>query len=116
MSRCRGMLHARMVRPATLGSSLISAGAIDKAKFPTAQVVVKKDLVAVVSPDEWEAISAARAVAATTKWTEWSGLPGSENFTQALRDYKWGKPESKGNAADIARGDDGCIEDDLCEL
>jgi len=25
-----GMLHARMIRPATLGSTLISVGAIDK--------------------------------------------------------------------------------------
>jgi nicotinate dehydrogenase subunit B len=31
-----GMLHARMVRPTTLGSTLISAGAIDKKQFPTA--------------------------------------------------------------------------------
>ena len=96
-----GMLHARMVRPATLGSSLISVGAIDKTKFPTAQVVVKKNLVAVLSPDEWETISAARAVTAGTKWSEWSGLPGSEGLTQALRGYQWGKPESRGNAADV---------------
>ena len=68
-----GMLHARMVRPATLGSNLISVGAVDKTKFPTAQVVAKKNLVAVLSPDEWEAISAARAVAAGTKWTSGRG-------------------------------------------
>ena len=55
-----GMLHARMVRPATLGSTLISVGALDKKQFPTAEVVRKGQLVAVVSPNEWEAISAAR--------------------------------------------------------
>ena len=97
-----GMLHARMVRPATLGSNLISVGAIDKTKFPTAQVVTKKNLVAVVSPNEWEAISAARVVAASTKWTEWAGLPGSENLTQALRDYKWGEPSRRGNPVDVS--------------
>ena len=97
-----GMLHARMVRPATLGSTLISAGALDKTRFPNAQVVTKQNLVAVLSPDEWEAASAARSVASGTKWTEWSGLPGSEHLTQALRDYKWGAPsESNGNAADV---------------
>ena len=58
-----GMLHARMVRPTTLGSTLISVGALDKTQFPTAQVVTKKNLVAVVSPNEWEAVSAARSVA-----------------------------------------------------
>jgi CO/xanthine dehydrogenase Mo-binding subunit len=97
-----GMLHARMVRPATLGSTLISAGALDKTRFPNAQVVTKQNLVAVLSPNEWEAVSAARSVASGTKWTEWSGLPGSEHLTQALRDYKWGAPsESNGNAADV---------------
>jgi nicotinate dehydrogenase subunit B len=100
--RLPGMLHARMVRPATLGSTLISAGALDKTRFPNAQVVTKQNLVAVLSPNEWEAVSAARSVASGTKWTEWSGLPGSEHLTQALRDYKWGAPsESNGNAADV---------------
>ena len=47
--RLPGMLHARMVRPATLGSTLVKAGSFDKAKFPTAEVVTKGNLVAVVS-------------------------------------------------------------------
>jgi nicotinate dehydrogenase subunit B len=94
-----GMLHARMVRPATVGSTLISAGAIDKKKFPTAEVIQKNNLLAVVSPDEWEAQQAALAVAGTTKWTEWSGLPGSENVIQTIRECKWEKPSgSKGKA------------------
>jgi nicotinate dehydrogenase subunit B len=97
-----GMLHARMVRPATLGSTLIAAGALDKKQFPTAEVVTKNNLVAVVSPDEWEAIRAAQAVAAGTKWTEWAGLPGSENLTKAFRAYKWGAPsQSFGKAVDV---------------
>lgn len=97
-----GMLHARMVRPATLGSTLISAGTLDKKQFTTAQVVTKGNLVAVVSPSEWEAINAARAVAASTKWTDWSGLPGSENLTKTLRSHNWGAPsESKGNATAV---------------
>jgi CO/xanthine dehydrogenase Mo-binding subunit len=97
-----GMLFATMVRPATLGSTLISTGAVDKKRFPTAEVVRKGNLVAVVSPNEWEAVSAARSVAAGTKWTAWSGLPGSENMTKTLREYQWGQPsESRGNAADV---------------
>ena len=72
--RLPGMLHARMVRPATLGSTLVSAGAIDKQRFPTADVMVRGNLVAVVSPDEWEAVRAARAVAQKTEWTAWAGL------------------------------------------
>jgi CO/xanthine dehydrogenase Mo-binding subunit len=98
-----GMLHARMVRPPTLGSSLISVGEIDKTRFATAEVVRKANLVAVVSPKEWEAISAAQSIARSTKWTNWSGLPGSENLTKTLREYKWGAPDqSRGNAADVS--------------
>src|SRR5208282_5097393 len=68
----------------------------------TAEIVKKGNLVAVVSPNEWEAISAARAIAASTKWTEWAGLPGSENLTKALREHKWSAPsESRGKAADV---------------
>jgi CO/xanthine dehydrogenase Mo-binding subunit len=96
-----GMLHARMVRPATLGSTLISVGALDKKRFPTAEVVRKENLVAVVSPNEWEAVSAAQSVAAGSKWTAWSGLPGSENLTKTLREYQWSTPQTKGNQADV---------------
>ena len=97
-----GMLHARMIRPATLGSTLISPGELDKKQFPTAQVLTKGNLVAVVSPNEWEAISAARSVATATKWTDWSGLPGNENLAKTLRSHSWGAPsQSKGKAADV---------------
>lgn len=96
-----GMLHARMIRPATLGATLISTGTIDKKRFPTAEIVRKGNLVAVVSPNEWEAISASQSVAANTKWTPWAGLPGSENLTQTLREYRWTKPDEFGKAADV---------------
>jgi len=97
-----GMLHARIVRPATLGSTLISVGEIDKKQFPAAEMVKRGNLVAVVSPDEWEAVSAARAAELSTRWTEWAGLPGSENLTKTLREQKWGAPsESRGKAEDV---------------
>jgi nicotinate dehydrogenase subunit B len=96
-----GMLHARMLRPATLGSTLVSPGTIDKSKFPTAQLIHKGNLLAVVSPNEWEALQASLSVASTTKWTEWSGLPGSDNVTKTIRDYPWEKPSgTKGKAAE----------------
>lgn len=96
-----GMLHARMIRPATLGSTLLSVGTLDKKQFPTAKVIRKGNLLAVCSPHEWEAVQAAESVADSTKWTDWSGLPGSENVTEAIRAHKFGKPsESKGKAAE----------------
>lgn len=97
-----GMLHARMVRPATIGSTLISAGKLDRAKFPGAEVVTKGNLVAVVSPNEWEAVSGALAIAVDTKWTPWSGLPGSDNLMKTLHTTQW---TSVGKRGDMAKAD-----------
>jgi CO/xanthine dehydrogenase Mo-binding subunit len=87
--RLPGMLHARMVHPKTLGSTLVSAGELDKTRFPNAQVVVKGNLVGVVAPTEWEAIRAAQQVATATKWTDWKGLPGDANLFKHLRQADW---------------------------
>ncbi len=80
-----GMLHARTIHPATLGSTLVAAGKVDKALYPGAQTVVIGNLLAVVSETEWEAVSAAQQVAGETKWTEWKGLPGHERLFDHLR-------------------------------
>jgi nicotinate dehydrogenase subunit B len=112
--RLPGMLHARMIHPRTLGSTLISLGKIDKTKFPTARVVVRKNLVAVVAPNEWEAIVASQAVAADTKWSDWKGLPTSERFFDAFRSADWsstpvviGKPPTKAKASGTPEGTSG---------
>jgi len=84
--RLPNMMHARMVHPKTLGSKLVSAGELDKTRFPNAQVVVKGNLVGVVAPTEWEAIRAAQQVANSTKWTDWKGLPGSPSLFKHLRE------------------------------
>jgi CO/xanthine dehydrogenase Mo-binding subunit len=101
-----GMLHARVVHPATLGSRLVAAGKVDKAQFPGARVVVIGNLVAVVSEDEWEAVQAAVQVAGDTNWTDWKGLPGHDRLLDHLRhEVKWGEvPTSKGaaNKGDVA--------------
>ena len=87
--RLPGMLHARIVRPKTLGSELVAAGDVDKKQFPTSQVIVKGNLVAVVAATEWEAVRAAQQVATVTKWTDWKGLPGTANLQKALREADW---------------------------
>ncbi len=96
-----GMLHARVVRPPTLGSTLISPGTVDKKQYPAAEVVHRGNLVAVVSPNEWEALSAVRSVATHSKWSEWAGLPGSDQLTATLRAQRWGAPDqSRGPAVE----------------
>jgi len=97
--RLPGMLHARVVHPKTLGSTLVSAGQLDKTKFPNSQVVVKGNLVGVVAPTEWEAIQAAEQVAGATKWSEWRGLPGNEKLYKHLRE------EADWTSAPVAKGD-----------
>src|SRR5580693_810004 len=102
--RLPGMLHARMVHPKTLGSTLISAGKLDKTRFPNAQVVVKGSLVGVVAPTEWEAIKAAQQVAGDTRWTDWKGLPGNANLFTYLREKADWKT-TKATKSDKSRGD-----------
>ncbi len=104
--RLPGMLHARVVHPKTLGSTLVSAGQVDKTKFPNSQVVVKGNLVGVVAPTEWEAIQAAEQVASATKWTDWKGLPGNEKLHKYLREEAdWTSAtvtKGEGNKGDVA--------------
>src|SRR5271167_1255135 len=96
--RLPGMLHARVVHPKTLGSTLVATGQLDKTKFPNAQVIVKGNLVGVVAPTEWEAIQAAEQVAGGTKWTDWKGLPGNAKLYQHLRE------EADWKTAPVAKG------------
>jgi CO/xanthine dehydrogenase Mo-binding subunit len=96
--RLPGMLHARMVHPKTLGSTLVSAGPLDKSQFPNSQVIVKGNLIGVVASTEWEAIQAAEQVAGGTKWTEWKGLPGNAKIYQHLRE------EADWTTAPVANG------------
>jgi nicotinate dehydrogenase subunit B len=104
--RLPGMLHARVIHPKTLGSTLVSAGQPDKKQFPNAQVIVKGSLVGVVAPTEWEAIQAAEQVAGATKWTDWKGLPGNAKLYQHLREQSdWTSApieKSKPSKGDVA--------------
>src|SRR5215469_9914047 len=97
--RLPGMLHARVVHPKTLGSTLVSVGTLDKTKFPHSQGIVKGNLVGVVAPTEWEAIQAAEQVGDSAKWTDWKGLPGNAKLYRHLRE------ESDWTSAPVAKGD-----------
>jgi CO/xanthine dehydrogenase Mo-binding subunit len=101
--RLPGMLHARMVHPKSLGSTLVSVGELDKTKFPNTQVVVKGNLVGVVAPTEWEAIRAAQQIAKATTWSDWKGLPGDANLFDHLRAADW--TTTKVTKSDKTRGD-----------
>jgi nicotinate dehydrogenase subunit B len=105
--RLPGMLHGRTVHPPTLGANLVAVGKLDKSQFPNTQIVVKGNFVGVVDPVEYTAIEAASLLEGTTKWTDWSGLPGSDNLYGALREANWGPPgvgSQNGNASAALAG------------
>jgi nicotinate dehydrogenase subunit B len=106
--RLPNMLHARMIRPAGLGSALTSVGELDPARFPNSSIVRKKNLLAVVSSDEWEAISATSAVAAKTQWTIAAALPDSTSLRRTIQEHPWGSPDAtKGNRNEVSRAIEG---------
>jgi nicotinate dehydrogenase subunit B len=72
-----GMVHARIVRPKTLGSTILTVGPA----IPGTQVVQINSLVAVVADNEWDAIRGAQAL--KTTWTDWKGLPDTNDM------YRW---------------------------
>lgn len=96
--RLPGLLHARMIRPPAIGGALLTPGPLDAQRFPTARIVRKQNLLAVVSPDEWEAIRAAQAVAGKTQWSPGTGLPPSDRLTETFRSMAWNKPVTRGPA------------------
>lgn len=100
-----GMLHGRVIHPATLGSTLLSAGTLDKAQFPNTQLVTIKNLLAVVSKYEYEAVKAARSVAMSTKWSKWDKLPTSDGLESYLHSLPWQDSEptkSRASVGDVA--------------
>lgn len=80
--RVPNMLHARVVHPKGIGSTLVSVGDFVP-KVPGAQTVTKGNLVAVLAEREWDAIKGAQSLQVT--WSDWSKLPASDGVYAALR-------------------------------
>src|SRR5262249_40855074 len=78
----RGMVHARVIRPARIKATLVSVDESSIAELG-AKVVRIKDFLAVVADDEWTAVRAARRLRA--QWSEWSGLPEQAKLTATLQ-------------------------------
>jgi nicotinate dehydrogenase subunit B len=81
--RLPGMLHARMVKPPTLESTLVSLGGFDgPAPKDLVRVVRRRNLVAVVARSQWGAVNGAARLKATWKTAP---LPKFETFYDDLR-------------------------------
>ena len=83
--RVPGMLHARSVRPAVAGSTLISVDGFDGGEpAGLVKIVSKGNYVAVVAKSEWQAIQAAHQLKVT--WKE-PATPVLPDGYEALYDY-----------------------------
>src|SRR5262245_5058627 len=70
------MLHARIIRPTSIGATLAEVDESSIASIPGARVVRIQNFLAVVAQNEWNAVRAARAL--RVRWTGGGGLPGSD--------------------------------------
>jgi len=77
-----GMLHARVVRPASIGARLLSVDDSGLRDITDARVVRKGDFLAVVAPREWDAIRAAQAL--KPAWSESAPLPATDALHDTL--------------------------------
>jgi CO/xanthine dehydrogenase Mo-binding subunit len=98
----KGMLHARVVRPAGIKATLQSMNDFDCHKIPGYVGVVKKgNFVAVLARTEWAAIVASRAL--STTWSDWSGLPDQAKLWEYVRGIKVVKDEDLQKVGDAAQ-------------
>ncbi|HTE46770.1 MAG TPA: molybdopterin cofactor-binding domain-containing protein [Gemmatimonadaceae bacterium] len=80
--RVAGMVHGRVVRPASIGAKLLAVDDSALRDIPGARVVRKGDWLAVVADREEDAIRAARALKAT--WNDSAGLPAMDALHDTL--------------------------------
>jgi CO/xanthine dehydrogenase Mo-binding subunit len=96
------MLHARIVRPPSIGATLVSVDDGSLRGIPDARAVRMQNFLAVVAKDEWAAVRAATALKAT--WSERSSLPGHEELVQFSRSAPLERDQeivNRGNVADV---------------
>jgi CO/xanthine dehydrogenase Mo-binding subunit len=77
-----GMLHARVVMPPSFGAEFVRVKGFKGGKRPNVRVVVKKNFVAVVAPQEWAAIQGAQEL--DVEWRSGS-VPNLANMYATLR-------------------------------
>jgi CO/xanthine dehydrogenase Mo-binding subunit len=99
-----GMLHGRMVRPTVAGARVRNVYKESVSDIPDVQVVVEKDFVGVVAPNEWHAVRAAQQL--EVDWDESdAGFPttSDELFTY-IRDTEAAHSDVEGDEGDVDAG------------
>ncbi|HXL84488.1 MAG TPA: molybdopterin cofactor-binding domain-containing protein, partial [Casimicrobiaceae bacterium] len=97
----KGMLHARVIRPKAMKSTLQSWNDFACRKMPGYVGVVKKgNFLAVLGRSEWAAIAASRTI--ETTWSDWAGLPDQAQLWEYVRNTKVNKDEDLQKVGDVA--------------
>jgi nicotinate dehydrogenase subunit B len=82
--RLPGMLHGRVVRPPTVGATVVSVDEASVKDLPgVVKVVVRKNFVGVVAEKPWQAIQAAAKL--KVNWTSGTELPKQAEFYEFVR-------------------------------
>ncbi len=82
--RVPGMVHGRVVRPPTVGATVVSVDESSVSGMPgLVKVVVKKDFVGVVCEKQWQAVQAANRLKVT--WKPGPELPPQATFYDHMR-------------------------------
>ena len=98
-----GMLHGRIVRPPAVGAKVESVDDASVSALPGVRVIRMNDFVAVVSPDEWAALRAAREL--KVKWSDSAPLVTHQGVVDWARRGPFLAEETlvdKGDAARLA--------------
>ena len=78
-----GMLHGRVIRPASVGAKIVDVDEASIRKMPRVKIVRVGDFLGVVAADEWDAVTAARTL--KVKWSESKTLIGHEAVAEWMR-------------------------------
>jgi len=79
-----GMLHGAVVRPPSVGATVVRVDERSVSALPgMVKVVTRKNFVGVVAEKPWQAIQAARTLKVT--WTDGTPLPAQQDFSRYLR-------------------------------
>ena len=96
-----GMLHGRVVRPPGVGAKVLAVDDASVGTLPGVRVVHIQDFVAVVSPDEWAAVRAAREL--RVRWSESAPLVTHQGVVDWARRGPFVGEETIVNKGDAAR-------------
>jgi CO/xanthine dehydrogenase Mo-binding subunit len=98
--RLPGMLHGRVVRPPSVGATVVSVDEGSIRELPgVVKVVTRKNFVGVVAAKAWQAIQAAAKLKVT--WTTGAALPSQREFYTHLRNQRPSRDTLLVNSNDV---------------